>query len=158
MDPKTYKALTEKQAPKTKPRTKPLPKAKLKYLEAEEDFQQALDVLGVKYEKKFHFKSTKHWRFDFHLIEHRILVEISGGPWSGGRSGKLKNKAWSLDRYDHAVEMGFTVVRLESCPRYKLDENGPLQIDAIHASQWLKNLKRHLFNGPDQTIPAVGSD
>lgn len=26
MDPKAYKALTEKQAPKTKPRTKPLPK------------------------------------------------------------------------------------------------------------------------------------
>lgn len=158
MDSKTYKALTEKQAPKTKSRTKPLPKATQKYLDAFERIKEILDRMEIKYEEYFHFKSTKHWRFDFHLIEHRILVEISGGPWSGGRSGKLKNKAWSLDRYDHAVEMGFTVVRLESCPRYKLDENGPLQIDAIHASQWLKNLKRHLFNGPDQTIPAVGSD
>ncbi|EOR06002.1 hypothetical protein [Acinetobacter tandoii] len=158
MDPKTYKALTEKQPPKTKPRSKPLPKAKLKYLEAEEDFQKALDVLGIKYEKKFHFKSTKHWRFDFHLIEHRILVEISGGPWSGGRRGRLANKAWSMDRYDHAAEMGFTVVRLESANRYKIDEFGPLQIEAQFASQWLKNLKRESFNGPDQTIPANGSD
>ena len=93
MDADNYFLKTKKRPPKTKPRTKPLPKAKEKYLEAEEEFEHALNVLGIKYEKKFQFKSTKHWRFDFHLIEHRILVEISGGPWSGGRSGKLKNKA-----------------------------------------------------------------
>lgn len=152
MDADSYFWKTKKRPPKTKPRTKPLPKANEKYLEAEENFEHTLNVLGIKYEKKFQFKSTKHWRFDFHLIEHRILVEISGGPWSGGRSGKLKNKAWSLDRYDHAAEMGFTVVRLESASRYKIDEFGPLQIEANFASQWLKNLKRQIFNGTDQTI------
>ncbi|RKG32999.1 hypothetical protein [Acinetobacter tianfuensis] len=149
---------TKKRPPKTKPRTKPLPKAKEKYLEAEEDFEQALNVLDIKYEKKFQFKSTKHWRFDFHLIEHRILVEISGGPWSGGRGGKLANKAWSLDRYDDAAEMGFTVVRIESAERYKIQESGPLQIDSYRTSQWLKNLKRQIFNGTDQTISADRSD
>ncbi|EPG2226665.1 hypothetical protein JH163_003224, partial [Acinetobacter baumannii] len=102
--------------------------------------------------KKFQFKSTKHWRFDFHLIEHRILVEIAGGPWSGGRKGKLKNKAWSLDRYDVAEEMGYTVVRIETASRCRIDESGPLQIQAHFASQWLKNLKRQIFNGSDQTI------
>ncbi|MFH4276317.1 hypothetical protein WAJ11_22135, partial [Acinetobacter baumannii] len=81
---------------------------------AEEEFTQALDNLEIKYEKKFQFKSTKHWRFDFHLIEYRILVEIAGGPWSGGRKGKLSTKAWSMDRYDVAEEMGYTVVRLEA--------------------------------------------
>lgn len=158
MDIDDYFWKTKKRPIKIKPRNKPLPKAKEKYLEAEEDFEQALNVLGIKYEKKFQFKSTKHWRFDFHLIEHRILVEISGGPWSGGRKGKLANKAWSMDRYDHANEMGFTVVRLESANRYKIDELGPLQIEAQFASQWLKNLKRESFNGPVQTIPADGSD
>ena len=158
MNENDYFWKTKKRPPKTRPRSKPLPKAKDAYLEAEEEFEQSLDILGIKYEKKFHFKSTKHWRFDFHLIEHRILVEISGGPWSGGRRGKLANKAWSVDRYDHAAEMGFTVVRLESANRYKIDEFGPLQIEAQFASQWLKNLKRESFNGPDQTIPANGSD
>ena len=148
---------TKKRPPKTKPRSKPLPKAKEAYLEAEEKFEHALGVLGIKYEKTFQFKSTKHWRFDFHLIEHRILVEISGGPWSGGRGGKLANKAWSLDRYDDAAEMGYTVVRIESANRYKIDEIGPLQIEANFASQWLKNLKRQIFNGTDQTIPTGGS-
>lgn len=133
---------TKKRPPKTKSRSKPLPKAKEAYLEAEEKFEHALGVLGIKYEKTFQFKSTKHWRFDFHLIEHRILVEISGGPWSGGRGGKLANKAWSLDRYDDAAEMGYTVVRIESANRYKINEFGPLQIESNFSSQWLKNLKR----------------
>lgn len=146
MDIDDYFWKTKKRPIKTKPRAKPLPKAKDAYLEAEEEFEHALNVLGIKYEKKFQFKSTKHWRFDFHLIEHRILVEISGGPWSGGRKGKLANKAWSMDRYDHANEMGFTVVRLESANRYKIDESGPLQIEAQFSSQWLKNLKRESFN------------
>lgn len=158
MNSDDYFLKTQKRPFKTKPRTKPLPKAKEKYLEAEEDFEQSLIVLEIKYEKKFQFKSTKHWRFDFNLIEHRILVEISGGPWSGGRRGKLANKAWSLDRYDDAAEMGFTVVRLESASRYKIDEFSPLQIEAQFASQWLKNLKRESLNGPDQTIPTNGSD
>ncbi|HHQ1334508.1 TPA: hypothetical protein ACSIN1_003691, partial [Acinetobacter baumannii] len=138
--------------PRTKPKSRPLPKATQKYLEAEEEFTQALDVLEIKYEKKFKFKSTKHWRFDFHLIEHRILVEIAGGPWSGGRKGKLKDKAWSMDRYDDAEAMGYTVVRLEAAPSFKINESGPLQIQAHFASQWLKNLKRQIFNGSDQTV------
>ncbi|QPF36494.1 hypothetical protein H0S57_08020 [Acinetobacter johnsonii] len=157
MNADDYFSKTKKRPPKTKPRSKPLPKAKEKYLEAEEKFEHALGVLGIKYEKTFQFKSTKHWRFDFHLIEHRILVEISGGPWSGGRGGKLANKAWSLDRYDDAAEMGYTVVRIESANRYKIDEVGPLQIESNFASQWLKKLKRQIFNGTDQTIPADGS-
>lgn len=146
MELKAYKVLTNKIPPKKKPRTRPLPKAKEAYLEAEENFEHSLNVLEIKYEKKFQFKTTKHWRFDFHLIEHRILVEISGGPWSGGRSGKLANKGWSMDRYDVAVDMGYTVVRLESASRYKIDESGPLQIEANFSSQWLKNLKRHAFD------------
>jgi len=89
MDEKNYFWKTKKRPHKTKPRSRPLPQAKAKYLEAEENFVHTLNVLDIKYEKKFQFKSTKHWRFDFHLIEHRILVEISGGPWSGGRGGKF---------------------------------------------------------------------
>ena len=158
MDANDYFWKTKKRPPKNKPRAKPLPKAKEKYLEAEEDFEQSLIVLEIKYEKKFQFKSTKHWRFDFHLIEHRILVEISGGPWSGGRGGKLKNKAWSLDRYDDAEAMGFTVVRIESATRYKINELGPVQIDVDRASGWLKQLKRQIFNGTDQTISTDGSN
>lgn len=158
MSPSQYKQLTKKSEIKKKPRIRPLPKAKEAYLEAFEDFEQSLNVLKIKYGKLFQFESTKHWRFDFHLIEQRILVEISGGPWSGGRKGKLKDKAWSMDRYDVAADMGYTVIRIESAPRYKIQEDGPLQVEANFSSQWLKNLKRHIFNGTDQTISTDRTD
>ncbi|MEX7542266.1 hypothetical protein AB0862_031770, partial [Acinetobacter baumannii] len=144
--------LTRKKEPKTKPKSRPLPKATQKYLEAEATLQEELTDLAIGFESKFQPIHTKNWRFDFHLIEHRILVEIAGGPWSGGRKGKLATKAWSMDRYDVAEEMGYTVVRLEAAPRFKINESGPLQIQAHFASQWLKNLKRQIFNGSDQTI------
>ncbi|MDS9863876.1 hypothetical protein XB97_05990 [Acinetobacter pittii] len=151
MDTKDYFWLTRKKEPKTKPKSRPLPKATQKYLEAEEEFTQALDVLEIKYEKKFQIKSTKHWRFDFHLIEHRILVEIAGGPWSAGR--KRKRISHDADREDTAYKMGFTIVRLESSARFKINEAGPLQIQAGFSHQWLKNLKRHTFNEPNKTVP-----
>lgn len=152
MDNSKYYELTRKRERKTKPRNTPLPKAKQAYLDTFEDMERALQILEIRYEKLFQFKSTKHWRYDFHLIELRILVEISGGPWSGGRKGKLAFKAWSLDKYDQAWEKGYTVVRIESSSRYKVNDSGPTQIDASHADQWLKNLLRQKFNEPDQTI------
>ncbi|MDU4061154.1 MAG: hypothetical protein E7H59_08000 [Acinetobacter baumannii] len=141
MDDKEYFWLTRKKEPKTKPKSRPLPKATQKYLEAEEEFTEALDNLEIKYEKKFQFKSTKHWRFDFHLIEHRILVEIAGGPWSGGRSGKLSNKAWSLDRYDQVEELG-----------YKIERFHPDSVLSGHVINWITAKLESLENGSDQTI------
>lgn len=150
MEADKYLQLTRKRQPKAKPRNKPLPKANEKYLEAFEDIKRALQILDIKYEKLFQFESTKHWRFDFHLIEYRILVEISGGPWSAGR--KRKRISHDADREDTAYKMGFTIVRLESSARFKINDSGPLQIQAGFAHQWLKSLKRQIFNEPNKTI------
>ena len=158
MDADSYFWKTKKRPLKTKPRTKPLPKAKEKYLEAEEALFQELEENLIGYERKFQFEPTKNWRFDFHIVKLRLLIEIAGSPWSVGRGGKLANKAWSLDRYNDAEAMGFTVVRIESAPRYKIQEDGPLQVEVNFSSQWLKNLKRHIFNGTDQTIPTDRAD
>lgn len=152
MEADQYFQFTKKREQKSKPRNTPLPKAKQNYLEAFEDFEQALQVFEIKYETLFQFNTTKHWRYDFHIIEHKILVEISGGPWSGGRGGRLKNKAWSLDKYDQAWEKGYTVVRIESAARYKINESGPTQIDASYAVNFLSRLKRQKFNEPNPTI------
>ncbi|ENM0763109.1 hypothetical protein ACWUX5_18105 [Acinetobacter baumannii] len=152
MDSTEYFWLTRKKEPKTKPKSRPLPKAKQKYLEAEATLKEELEDLAIGFESKFQPIHTKHWRFDFHIVKLRLLIEIEGGPWSGGRGGKLSNKAWSMDRYDDAEAMGYTVVRLEAAPSFKINESGPLQIQAHFASQWLKNLKRQIFNGSDQTV------
>lgn len=139
MELNTYKALTDKKPIKTKPRTRPLPKPREKYLEAFEDFKRILTNLEMKYEEYFHFKSTKHWRFDFHLIEYRMLIEIASGPWSGGRKGQLATKAWSIERYDHAEEMGYRYMRFECA-----------DISMGLTTTWLRNLKA--LHGPVQTI------
>ncbi|MBF6762514.1 hypothetical protein FY524_08850 [Acinetobacter baumannii] len=152
MDGKEYFMLTRKKERKPKPKSTPLPKAKQNYLEAEATLKEELTDLAIGFESKFQPIHTKHWRFDFHIVKLRLLIEIEGGPWSGGRGGKLATKAWSMDRYDVAESMGYTVVRLEAAPRFKINESGPLQIQAHFASEWLKNLKRQIFNGSDQTI------
>ena len=140
MELNTYKTLTNKLPHKKKPRTRPLPKAGERYLEAFDRLKEILDRMEVKYEEYFHFKSTKHWRFDLHLIEYRVLIEIAGGPWSGGRKGKLAMKAWSMDRYDHAEDMG-----------YRFQQFLPADINMGRATAWLRNLKAS--HGTDQTIP-----
>ncbi|MGU3312483.1 hypothetical protein [Acinetobacter sp. M5A5_2a] len=61
-------------------------------------------------------------------------IFIAGGPWSGGRRGKLATKAWILDCDDVAEEMGYTIVRLKAAARFKINEFGPLQIRATFAS------------------------
>ena len=84
--------------------------------------------MAIGFESKFQPIHTKHWRFDFHIVKLRLLIEIEGGPWSGGRGGKLSNKAWSLDRYDHAEEMG-----------YKIERFHPDSILSGYVINWIKS-------------------
>ena len=116
---------TKKRPPKTKPRSKPLPKAKEKYLEAEEALFQELEEHLIGYERKFQFESTKNWRFDFYIVKLRLLIEIAGSPWSVGRGGnKIAN---ALSKYDVAMDMGYTFERLK-----------PHQIESGYAIRWIQ--------------------
>lgn len=103
MDIDDYFWKTKKRQHKTKPRTKPLPKAKEKYLEAEETLFQELEERSIGYRKKFQFESTKNWRFDFYIVKLGLLIEIAGSPWSVGRGGKKIANAFS--KYDDAEEI-----------------------------------------------------
>lgn len=136
-----YKALTSKKPIKKKPRTKPLPKAKEKYLEAKETLFQELEEHLIGYEREFQFESTKNWRFDFYIVKLRLLIEIAGSQWSVGRGGK--KIANSFNKYDLAEEMGYTFVRLE-----------PHQIESGYAINWIEAQLERLEDGTDQTISA----
>ena len=145
MDIDDYFWKTKKRPIKTKPRNKPLPKAKEKYLEAEETLFQELEEYRIGYRRKFQFESTKNWRFDFYIVRLNLLIEIAGSPWSVGRGGKKIANAFS--KYDDAEEMGYTFVRLE-----------PHQIESGYAINWIKGQLERLEDGTVQTIPAVESD
>lgn len=136
-----YFGRTKKRPLKTKPRAKPLPKAKEAYLEAEETLFQELEEHLIGYERKFQFEPTKHWRFDFHIVKLRLLIEIAGGPWSAGRKRKLIS--YDANREDAAYEMGYSIVCLE-----------PHQIESGYAINWILSQLKRLKDGTDPTIPA----
>ncbi|MBF6708958.1 hypothetical protein HN248_20370, partial [Acinetobacter baumannii] len=50
MDSTEYFWLTRKKEPKTKPKSRPLPKAKQKYLEAEATLKEELEDLSIGFE------------------------------------------------------------------------------------------------------------
>lgn len=145
MDEKAYKTLTRKVPPKKKSRVRPLPKAKEKYLEAEETLFQELEEYRIGYRRKFQFESTKNWRFDFYIVKLNLLIEIAGSPWSVGRGGK--KIANSFNKYDLAEDQGYTFERLE-----------PHQIESGYVINWIRSQLERLEDGTVQTIPAVGSD
>ena len=141
MEADQYLELTRKRQLKTKPRNTPLPKAKQNYLEAFETLKEELQDLAIGFESKFQPIHTKHWRFDFHIVKLRLLIEIEGGPWSGGRGGKLLTKAWSLDRYDQVEDLGFKIERLH-----------PDSVLSGYLIHWIKSLLERIEHGTDPTI------
>jgi len=145
MDDKNYFWLTRKKEPKTKPKSRPLPKATQKYLEAEETLFQELEEHLIGYRRKFQFDSTKNWRFDFYIVKLNILIEIAGSPWAVGRGGrKIAN---ALGKYDLALDKGYKFERLE-----------PHQIESGYAINWIRSELARIENGTDQTISSTGLD
>ena len=139
MDANDYFWKTKKRPPKNKPRVKPLPKAKEAYLEAEEALFQKLEEHLIGYERKFQFEPTKNWRFDFHIVKLRLLIEIAGSPWSVGRGGrKIAN---AFNKYDLAEDMGYRHIRFE-----------PDHIESGYVIQWIQDQLERLEDGTDQTI------
>lgn len=140
MDSKDYFWLTRKKEPKTKPKSRPLPKATQKYLEAEEALIQKLEEHRIGYRRKFQFESTKNWRFDFYIVKLNLLVEIAGSPWAVGRGGrKIAN---AVGKYDLALDRGYVFERLE-----------PHQIESGYAINWIKSELARIEDGTNQTIP-----
>lgn len=140
MEIDAYKAKTKKAPLKSKPRTRPLPKAKQNYLEAEEALFQDLEEHQIGYRRKFQFESTKNWRFDFYIVKLNLLIEIAGSPWAVGRGGrKIAN---SLSKYELALDKRFKFERLE-----------PHQIESGYAINLIKSELARIENGSNQTIP-----
>ncbi|EFF82126.1 hypothetical protein HMP0015_2408 [Acinetobacter haemolyticus ATCC 19194] len=125
MDIDKYFKLTRKRAPKTKPKSRPLPKAKQNYLEAEETLFQELEENRIGYRRKFQFESTKNWRFDFYIVKLGLLIEIAGSSWAVGRGGK--KVANSFCKYDQAEQSGYKIERFEPC-----------QIESGYVIHWIK--------------------
>ncbi|MDC5019817.1 endonuclease domain-containing protein [Acinetobacter baumannii] len=68
--------------------------------------------IGFEQEYKFHPK--RKWRADFLITGTKILIEVEGGIWSGGRHTRGKGYLGDMEKYNSAAMMGFTVLRFST--------------------------------------------
>ena len=73
-----------------------------------------LRVLKINFEQEYQFHPKRKWRADFHLIGKKILVEVEGGIWSGGRHTRGKGYIGDMEKYNAAVMMGYQVIRFST--------------------------------------------
>ena len=68
----------------------------------------------IEFEREFRFHPKRKWRADFHLIDKKILIEVEGGIWNGGRHTRGKGYIGDMEKYNAATMMGYQVIRFST--------------------------------------------
>ncbi|EXI34644.1 hypothetical protein J647_3640 [Acinetobacter baumannii 846928] len=73
-----------------------------------------LRACKVGFEQEYKFHPKRKWRADFLITGTKILIEVEGGIWSGGRHTRGKGYLGDMEKYNEAAMMGFTVLRFST--------------------------------------------
>ncbi|MCG9515148.1 endonuclease domain-containing protein [Acinetobacter pittii] len=73
-----------------------------------------LRACKIDFEQEYKFHPKRKWRADFLITGKKILVEVEGGIWSGGRHTRGKGYIGDMEKYNEAAMMGFTVLRFST--------------------------------------------
>lgn len=68
-----------------------------------------LQALRIEFEREFQFCPDRRWRADFRV--GRVLVEVEGGIWSGGRHTRGAGFESDCEKYNWAALHGWLVLR-----------------------------------------------
>ena len=103
-------------APKSKPKRKSKcqPRGAKVVSEGESTLSLQLKALKIEFEQEFKFHPKRKWKADFHIVGQKILVEVEGGSWSGGRHTRGKGYIGDMEKYNSATMMGFQVIRFST--------------------------------------------
>lgn len=82
--------------------------------EGEVTLARDLRALKINFEQEYKFHPERNWRADFLITGTRILVEVEGGVWSGGRHTRGKGFIADMEKYNAAAVMGFKVLRFDT--------------------------------------------
>lgn len=82
--------------------------------EGESTLSLQLKALRIEFEQEFKFHPERKWKADFHLVGKKILVEVEGGIWSGGRHTRGKGYIGDMEKYNAATMMGYQVIRFST--------------------------------------------
>lgn len=67
---------------------------------------------GPRPEREYLFAPPRRWKADFAWPDARLLVEVEGGQWSGGRHLHPTGWAKDVEKYNAAALDGWTVLRV----------------------------------------------
>ena len=108
-----YKKMVKATRPKVRSK-RPKVKGEKVPNEFEAKLARELKTLKIKFEQEFYFHPERKWRADFHLVGKKILVEVEGAIWSGGRHTRGKGYIGDMEKYNAATMMGFQVIRFST--------------------------------------------
>ena len=108
-----YKKMVKATRPKGRSK-RPKVKGEKVPNEFEAKLARELKTLKIEFEQEFEFHPKRKWRADFHLVGKKILVEVEGGIWSGGRHTRGKGYIGDMEKYNAATMMGFQVLRFST--------------------------------------------
>jgi very-short-patch-repair endonuclease len=87
-------------------------KAPKKSSALEEQFALHCRVSNLpEHEREFRFAPPRKWRADFAFVAQKLLVEIEGGIWTGGRHTRGSGFEKDVEKYNAATVLGFRVLR-----------------------------------------------
>lgn len=66
------------------------------------------------WESEFRFHSRRKWRSDRAWPHLRLLLEVEGGIWSGGRHTRGAGYEADCEKYNEAAILGYRVIRVTS--------------------------------------------
>lgn len=61
--------------------------------------------------REFYFAKPRRFRADFAWPDRKILAEVEGGTWSGGRHVRGKGYEADCEKYSIAAMLGYRVLR-----------------------------------------------
>lgn len=64
--------------------------------------------------REFRFYEKRRWRTDFAWPDRRLLVEVEGGHWTGGRHTRGSGFDADCEKYAEASLLGWRVIRVTS--------------------------------------------
>ncbi|UVB01377.1 DUF559 domain-containing protein [Acinetobacter lwoffii] len=108
-----YKKMVKATRPKVRSK-RPKVKGEKVPNEFEAKLARELKTLKIEFEQEFEFHPKRKWRADFHLVGKKILVEVEGAIWSGGRHTRGKGYIGDMEKYNAATMMGFQVLRFST--------------------------------------------
>ncbi|MDA4852775.1 DUF559 domain-containing protein [Acinetobacter baumannii] len=73
-----------------------------------------LKACKISFEHEYKFHPERKWRADFLITGTKILIEVEGGIWSGGRHTRGIGYLGDMEKYNEAAMMGFTVLRFST--------------------------------------------